>query len=173
MIRHDASSRPEPARPLWARPWWLPGSIVGFGLVLLYGSSQLGQTDTHSHIGPGLFGTILGIVLVVLGIALAVEIARGATFQPSECEDAEADGPMKIGPFLTAVAATAAPLMLMEPLGFPVTAAVVFAGVARAFGSARPVLDLVTGAVLGALAWVFFAWLGVNLGPFFPPFQGF
>jgi putative tricarboxylic transport membrane protein len=168
MIRHDASSR-----PVWARPWWLPGGIVGFGLVLLYGSSQLGQTDTHSHIGPGLFVTIIGIALVVLGIALGVQIARGASFAPSECEDAEADGPMKVGPFLTAVAATAAPLVLMQPAGFPVTAAVVFAGVARAFGSERLVLDLVTGAVLGTLAWFFFAWLGVNLGPFFPPFQGF
>lgn len=168
MIKHDASSR-----PAWARPWWLPGGIVCFGLVLLYGSSQLGQTDSYSHIGPGLFVTIIGIALVVLGVALGVQIARGASFAPSECEDAEADGPTKIGPFLTAVAATAAPLVLMQPAGFPVTAAVVFAGVARAFGSARIFLDLATGAGLGTLAWFFFAWLGVNLGPFFPPLQGF
>ena len=67
-----------------------------------------------------------------------------------------------------AIASLAAPLVLMQAAGFPVTAAVVFAGVARAFGSRRPVVDILTGAVLGAVAWFFFNWLGVNLGPFLP-----
>ncbi len=35
----------------------------------LYGSSQLEQTDSYSHIGPGLFVTIIGIALVVLGVS--------------------------------------------------------------------------------------------------------
>jgi len=163
MIKRDASMR----------PWWLPGGVVAFGLVLLYGAAQLGQSDNYSRIGPGLFVTAIGIALVGLGIALAVQIARGMSFTPSDSEGADTEGPTKLGPFLTAVAATAAPLVLMQPAGFPVTASVVFAGVARAFGSTQPFFDLAIGAVLGVLAWFFFAWLGVNLGPFFPLLKGF
>lgn len=150
------------------RPWWLPGGIIAFGLVLLYGSSQLGQTDSYSHIGPGLFITLIGLVLIGLGIGLGVQVARGIPFTPTECEDAEACDTTKMRPFLIAVAATAAPLVLMQPAGFPITAAVVFAGVARSFGSTKLLIDIATGAILGVIAWFFFNWLGVNLGPFLP-----
>ncbi|GAB4064128.1 tripartite tricarboxylate transporter TctB family protein [Ancylobacter sonchi] len=154
------------------RPWWVPGGVIAFGGVMLYGATQLGQSDAHSGVGPGLFVTIIGIALVVLGVALGVQVARGVAFTSPEGEDAygEVDDEDRThrGPLLLAIASLAAPLVLMQAAGFPVTAAVVFAGVARAFGSRRPVVDILTGAVLGAVAWFFFNWLGVNLGPFLP-----
>lgn len=146
------------------RPWWIPGGIVALGGVMLYGASQLGQSDAHSGVGPGLFVTVIGVVLVVLGVALAVKVGRGTAFDSPEEEEQTRRGPL----FLAALA-LAAPLVLMQTVGFPVTAAVVFAGVARAFGSRHLLVDVVTGAVLGSVAWFFFNWLGVNLGPFLPP----
>ncbi len=143
MIRHDASSRPGSGTSTRARPG---GCREALSARAGAAQRQLpARADGHPLPcrARAVRVTILGVVLVVLGIALAVEIARGSTFQPSECEDRRgANGPMKIEPFLTAVAATAAPLVLMRFLGLSVTAAVVFAGVARAFGSMHPVLDL-------------------------------
>ncbi|MBS7542812.1 tripartite tricarboxylate transporter TctB family protein [Ancylobacter oerskovii] len=154
------------------RPWWVPAGVIGFGAVMLYGATQLGQSDAHSGVGPGLFVTIIGIALILLGTALGVQVARGVAFTSTEGADAydEVDDEDRThrGPLLLAIASLAAPLVLMQAAGFPLTAAVVFAGIARAFGSRRPVVDILTGAVLGGVAWFFFNWLGVNLGPFLP-----
>lgn len=154
------------------RPWWVPGGVIAFGGIMLYGAAQLGQSDGHSGVGPGLFVTIIGIALVVLGVALGVQVARGVAFTSpldgDEFGGEDDEDKTHRGPLFLAIASLAAPLVLMEAAGFPVTAAVVFAGVARAFGSRRLVVDILTGAVLGSLAWLFFNWLGVNLGPFLP-----
>lgn len=159
-----------------SRPWWIPGGVIAFGGVMLYGAAQLGQSDAHSGVGPGLFVTIIGIALVVLGAALGVQVARGTAFTSTECDDEFGDihdeDKTHRGPLLLAIASLAAPLVLMEAAGFPITASVVFAGVSRAFGSRHPVVDILTGAVLGSLAWIFFNWLGVDLGPFLPLLRG-
>ena len=48
------------------------------------------------------------------------------------------------------------------------TAMVIFALVARAFGSRKLVQDLITGLILGSLAWLLFDRLGLQLGQFLP-----
>jgi putative tricarboxylic transport membrane protein len=140
--------------------------------VWLYGAASLPQGAQYAVIGPGLFVTVIGIALVLLGALLTFQIARGERFSPQESEDAVADAPADPKAFALAVTAAAVPLLLMRTIGFPLTSILSFALVARAFGSKRIVLDLAIGAILAAVAYWGFTRLGVGLGPIFPFLNG-
>ena len=151
-----------------ARPWWLGIAVVLMGAVCLYASSSLPATAQYAAIGPGLFVTIAGIGLVVLGVLLLIQIARGEKFEPQDTENALGNQPMDKRAFFTALAATMVPALTMEILGLPLTAMLSFMLVARAFGSKRTVLDLIIGFVVGSFSWYLFSILGLQLGDFFP-----
>lgn len=151
------------------RPYWIGALVVAMGAVWLYGAAQLPQGARYAAVGPGLFVTIAGAGLVILGIMLIIQIARGEDFAPQDAEDAAANAPMDKVAFITALVAAGLPVLLMKPLGLPFTAMVSFTLVARAFGSRVLLLDIAIGAALGGLAWFLFSRLGLQLGPFFPP----
>jgi putative tricarboxylic transport membrane protein len=151
-----------------ARPWWLGIGIIAIGGVWLYGAASLAQTARYAVIGPGLFVTLIGGTLVLLGLLLILQIAQGERFDAQDAEDALANAPADRVAFYTAVAAAAVPLLTMRHLGFPITATLSFALVARAFGSRRVALDLAIGAALAIVAYFGFTRLGVTLGAFLP-----
>src|SRR3546814_5822115 len=107
---------------------------------------------------------LVGGALVVLGLALLAQIARGDSFDPQEAESAEADARPSRKAFVFAAAGAAIPLLTMRPLGFPLTAMLAFALVTHAFGSRRVLLDCAIGLALGAICWLGFSRLGVTLG---------
>lgn len=159
------SSGPEVEGPAQPRPWWLAIAVVAIGAVWLYGASQLEHFTTYAGVGPGLYVTAAGAGLVLLGLLLLVQIARGERFDPQDTEDVAADHQSASWPaLLTAIAGAAAPLYTMERFGFAVTSALVFALTTRAFGSGRTLFDLALGAAIGAAAWYGFTLLGVSLG---------
>lgn len=166
-IRGGGSTTAPSAPP--ARPYWIGLLLIVMGGVWLYGASGLPQGARYAGVGPGLAVTIAGLGLVVLGIILMVQIARGESFEPQDAEDAVANASMDRVAFLTALAAAGLPILTMRTLGLPLTATLSFTLVARAFGSRRTVLDVVVGAILASLAWVLFTRLGLQLGRFFPP----
>jgi|GEM_PF-271359 len=153
----------------FARPYWIGLGVMAMGAVWLWGALGLRQGARYSAIGPGLFVTIIGGGLIVLGLLLIIQIARGERFEPQDAEDAAANAPMDKLAFALAVLAAALPIVLMRPLGMPLTAALSFVLVCRAFGSRRLVLDIVTGLILCSVAWFLFTRLGLQLGRFFPP----
>lgn len=152
-----------------ARPWWLGGAVIAFGLVWLHGAWSLPQAATYAVVGPGLFPAVIGTGLVLLGILLLVAVARGERFEPQDAEDADAArAPSRVA-FWTAVAGGVLPIFVIRPLGFPIAAAIGFALTARAFGSRRIALDLGVGLLLGVACWLLFSrLLGLTL-PGFPP----
>src|SRR5690606_3464713 len=154
----------------WLRkgPWWLGLAVILMGAVCLYASTELAATAQYAAIGPGMFVTLVGLGLVVLGILLLVQIARGEVFEPEEAENAAVGQPMDKRAFFTALIAVILPALAIRGLGLPATAMLSFMLVARAFGSRRLVSDLIVGFVIGALCWLLFGWLGLQLGGFFP-----
>lgn len=160
-------SKPEmrPMSPMSRQPWWLGLAVILIGAVCLYASSSLTLGARYAAIGPGMFVAIVGIGLVALGVLLLLQMARGTAF---EDEDSAHDAGMDKGPFFTVVVASAVPALTMQSLGLPLTAAIAFMLVARALGSRRVVLDLVSGFVLGSACWVLFGRLGLQLGGFLP-----
>lgn len=156
------------ARP-GRRPYWLGLGVAAIGIVWLWGGSSLPQGARYAAVGPGLFVTIAGAGLVILGLLLTWQIWRGETFEPQDAEDAAANAPMDKVAFATAVLAVALPVVMMKPLGMPLTALVAFMLVARAFGSRRLLLDFVAGGVLVTAVYFLFTRLGLQIGGFFPP----
>jgi putative tricarboxylic transport membrane protein len=155
-----------------ARPYWLGLGVMAIGAVWIYGALSLSQTAQYAKIGPGLFLMVIGIVLIALGGLLMWQIAQGEVFNPQETEDAEADAPANWRAFGYAAAAAALPILTMKPLGFPITGALSFTLIARAFGSRRLALDLMIGVVLAVVSYVLFRRLGVTLGGPLPLLTG-
>ncbi|GAA5233226.1 tripartite tricarboxylate transporter TctB family protein [Verticiella sediminum] len=154
----------------WLRkgPWWLGLAVICLGAVCIYASTELAATAQYAAIGPGMLVSVVGLGLVVLGILLLIQIARGEVFEPEEAENAAPGQPMDKRAFFTALLAVMLPALAMQTLGLPITAMLAFMLVARAFGSRRVVSDLIVGFALGGLCWLLFGWLGLQLGGFFP-----
>lgn len=151
-----------------SRPWWLGVAVIFLGCICLYGTTSLEQGARYAAIGPGLFVTIAGGGLVILGMLLLVQIARGEKFEPQDAEDASGNEKANPVALVTAMAAAIAPIFTMEPLGLPLTAMISFTLVARSFGSRKPLLDVLYGAALGIASWFLFSRLGLQLGGFLP-----
>lgn len=152
-------------RSVASQPWWLGLAVILFGGICLYASSTLSLGAQYAAIGPGLFVALVGVGLVLLGVLLLIQMRRGTAFDD---EERAQDPGMDKAAFFTALLACVIPALAMESLGLPLTAAVAFMLVARAFGSRRIVLDLVAGVVLGAACWYLFSRLGLQLGGFLP-----
>lgn len=150
------------------KPYWLALGIIAIGGVWLYGASGLPQGARYAAVGPGLFVTFAGLGLVICGIILLIQIARGERFEPQDAEDAAASSPMDRRAFLTALVAVAVPVFAMPYLGVPLTATISFVLVARAFGSKRLLLDIVTGVILSVVVYFLFTRLGLQIGGWLP-----
>jgi putative tricarboxylic transport membrane protein len=154
--------------PATARPWWLGLAVSAVGAVWLYEGLTLPQTAQYAAIGPGMFVTSIGLGLLLLGSILLWQIRAGERFEPQDSEDADAAAPAAKRPLALAIAASALPLLTMRHVGFPITATICFALVARAYESQNLARDLGIGALLSCLAWFGFRLLGVTLGGFLP-----
>ncbi len=147
------------------QPWWLGLAVILLGAVCLFASTELSLGAQYAGIGPGLFVSLVGLGLVGLGVMLLIQMARGTAFDNAELAQ---DPGMDTRAFFTVLVASIIPAMAMQPLGLPLTAALSFMLVARALGSNRVVLDLISGFILGAVSWFLFSELGLQLGGFLP-----
>jgi putative tricarboxylic transport membrane protein len=153
------------------RPVAVGEFAVALGLILVAGAIALEATTipvaaVYAKIGPRAFpyGAALGLGLV--GLALAVTAWRGAASGGIAAEEAEpAPSPparRALGWLGVGLAANAA---LIAPLGFVLASTALFAAVARAFGSVRPLRDAAAGFALAlALHQGFLRLLGLDLG---------
>lgn len=150
------------------RPWWLALAVIVIGAVWLQQGYALPDAAGYGGVGPGAFVMLVGLGLILLGLALMAQIARGASFEPQEAESAEADAAPSYQALAFAIAGAGIPLLTMQSLGFPLTAMLSFVLVTHAFGSRRLVFDAVIGLTLGGVCWAGFSWLGVTLGGALP-----
>ncbi|HEY5816995.1 MAG TPA: tripartite tricarboxylate transporter TctB family protein [Mesorhizobium sp.] len=151
-----------------SRPWWLGFAVILMGGLWIWGSLKLEISDRLSGLGPGAFVLIVGAALVLLGLILLWQIARGERFEPEDTEDALADAPVSYPALASVGLAVFLPALIMPYLGFPITGMISFMLIAWALGSKKVPMNLAIGAVLSAFAWYGFTNLGVQLGAFFP-----
>ena len=151
-----------------SKPWWLGIAVILLGAICLYSGSSLPSTAQYAAIGPGLFVNLAGLGLVILGILLTIQIARGEKFESQDTENASGSTPMDKRAFITALIGCLIPALTITTLGLPLTAMLTFTLIARAFGSSKLLIDLISGFLLGALSWLLFSYLGLQLGEFFP-----
>ncbi len=146
-----------------------PEALFGFGLTALGAFLLAGSADIFSPVpwGPGLMPRIVGAGLVALGLATLVERTGGllarAERKKNNAERAETSENDWSG-FAWVLAAVAVFGVLVDLVGFPVSAAAMFALVARGFGSRRTGRDCLIGLGLAVLVYVVFAaLLGLQL----------
>ncbi len=160
-------AKPFPARRL--SRWGLPAGVLFLGAVLLHEATDLPLTQAYAGIGPGFFVLAIGLVLTALGLALGYQVMKGASFEPEETEGADIGQPMSWTGFLTAAAGVFLPIGLIGHAGFPLGGAVAYAFITRAYGSGKPLIDVLIGFAVASITWFAFTRLGVQLGGFFPP----
>jgi putative tricarboxylic transport membrane protein len=139
-------------------------------LLLVVGVLVLGDTLTmetvagqRGPVGPRTVPLVVGAALLVVAVALAVDVLRGGRGEGDEGEDAGSQPAdwrtvaLLAGIFLAAAA-------LIEPLGFPITGALLFWGSAYALGSRNATRDPLIAAVLSMATYAAFnTLLGVPL----------
>jgi putative tricarboxylic transport membrane protein len=139
--------------------------IVGLGAAVGAGATQLSGGGGYARVGPNLAPAVVAVGLVVLGLWLAYEAITGGW------RNANPDAPAERGEhafhraaFLWVSAGLIAQMLLIHRAGFVLAQAVLFACVARGFGSARALRDLAIGLVLALCVFLFFVkFLNVNL----------
>ena len=150
IVRVTRDANPRLAR-LIAPEALFGAAVTGLGVLVLVAGREIVSPEPW---GPGLMPRIVGAGLVLLGLATLIERARipVPAFVGGEGEN---DWPG----FALVLAAVVAFGVLVEPTGFPLAAAPMFALVARGFGSRAPGRDFLIGLGLSALVYAVFALL--------------
>jgi putative tricarboxylic transport membrane protein len=135
--------------------------LVAVGLVVGYETTQIAMTPIYAKVGPKVFPYMVAGGLVLLGLVLLWQAWTGRW----TAEDDDNAGPPDrralgwLGFGLVFNVAT------IGVLGFILASTVLFASVARAFGSTRPGRDLAVALVFSAVCYFGFARvLGINMG---------
>lgn len=139
--------------------------VLALGLGATVVALSLPEAGGYARIGPNFVPRLVAGALVLLGLWLLLDAARGGWRQPVADDPAErGDHPFEAAAFLWVVGGLVAQMALIHTAGFPVAAAALFACVARGFGSARPLRDAAAGLGIGIGVFLFFVkFLNVNL----------
>ena len=167
MTAPEQDTEPPPApAPVAARVGELVmvAGLAALGVFVLLDTGTIRVPGSTNTVGPRFFPYLVGAVLVATAVALAVQVLRGRAAPPEDSEDVDTDAGTDWLTVALVVAGFAAHALLIEPVGWPIAVAVLFAVVSLALGSRRPALTVAVGLALGVVAWlVFVLGLGVSL----------
>jgi putative tricarboxylic transport membrane protein len=178
-VSMSASSEGPPAAPgadgrARRVPWAevpFPLALVALGVFTVIDAGTITVPGSTNVVGPRAFPYAIGFLLVATGVAVLIDLARGHRGESEGGEDVDTH----LGTDWVRVALLAGSLLalivLIEPLGWPIAATVLFGGAAWSLG-ARPLWrPLLVGAVIAVLTQIVFTQL---LDVFLPagPFEG-
>ncbi|MFH8930441.1 tripartite tricarboxylate transporter TctB family protein [Streptomyces pristinaespiralis] len=154
------------------RSWLREHSELGVGVLLLV-IGVLVLTDAltmdvditqRGPVGPTTVPIAVGIGLLVVAVLLAVDVLRGGRGEAEGGEDIDLSEPGDWRTVLLLAGVFLANAVLIGPLGFPISGALLFWGSAYALGSRRIDRDPLIAAVLSVVTYfVFNNLLGVPL----------
>ena len=138
------------------------GLVAAVGVFTLVDATTIAARDDNV-VGPRAFPYAVGILLVVTGIAAIIATARGKLGQAEEAEDVDESVRTDWLTVAKLVAVLVAHLVLIDVIGWPVAAALLFFGAAWTLGAtwwkALPI-----AIVLALVVQVVFAYgLGLSL----------
>ncbi|MEV7875663.1 tripartite tricarboxylate transporter TctB family protein [Microbacterium sp. NPDC089188] len=168
----------------------VPAVMLAIGVALIIGTITMTVPANTAPPGPQLFPAIIAVAVIVLAVLLAVDILRrpepvdvadaGATDDDADVDDeallAAVEGREPEAPavrprsnlwaMLGAVGTVVVFIAALTPLGWLLSGAFLFWGIARALGSRRPVFDIFLSLAISALVQIAFSGgLGLNLPP--------
>lgn len=139
--------------------------VLGLGIFAAIVAFGLPEGGGYARVGPNVMPKVVAGGMIVLGVWLLAEVLTGGW------REAVSDDPVERGEhafvpaaFLWVTAGLFAQMALIQHAGFVLAAMVLFAFVARGFGSRKLVRDLVVGLLIGLAVFLFFVkFLNVGL----------
>ncbi len=154
----------DPVRGRQVEEYVFGGLIVALGIFTLVEAGTIRVPPSASSVGPRAFPYAVGFLLVVTGLAAVVATVRGKLGEQEEAEDVDANARTDWLTVAKLMVLLVAHLALIDLVGWPVAAAVLFAGAAWTLG-ARPWWKvLLIAVVLSLVIQIAFAsGLGLSL----------
>ncbi len=138
--------------------------VLALGVFATVVAFRLPEAGGYARIGPNFIPKLVGGGLILLGLWLLAEVATGGWRDRVPDDPAErGEHAFHAGGFWWVTAGLVAQMALIRHAGFVLAAAVLFACVARGFGSARPARDAAIGLAIGLAIHLFFVKL-LNVG---------
>jgi putative tricarboxylic transport membrane protein len=136
--------------------------LAALGLLVIIQALLLPESlISRGPVGPGAVPIVVGSMLVIVAVFLALDVSRGGRGEPEGGEDVELTGGSDWRTVLMLAAAFVANALLIEPLGWPISGAILFWGSAFALGSRHYIRDAVIAIALSFGTWyLFFFGLG-------------
>jgi putative tricarboxylic transport membrane protein len=137
--------------------------LGALGLLVIVQAVLLPESRiARGPVGPGTVPIVVGSLLVVVAGFLALDVSRGGRGEPEGGEDVELTGSSDWKTVALLAVAFVANALLIEPLGWPFSGAILFWGSAFALGSRHYIRDAVIALALSFGSWYVFA-LGLNV----------
>ena len=141
--------------------------LGAIGILLIVQALLLPESRiARGPVGPGAVPLVVGTLLVIVSVFLAVDVWRGGRGEPEGGEDIELTGGSDWRTVAMLAAAFLANALLIEPLGWVFSGAILFWGSAFALGSRHYVRDAVIAVALSIGSFYLFA---LGLGIVLPP----
>jgi putative tricarboxylic transport membrane protein len=136
--------------------------LGALGLLVIVQALLLPESlIVRGPVGPAAVPILVGSLLVIVAGFLALDVYRGGRGEPEGGEDVELTGGSDWRTVLMLAAAFVANALLIEPLGWPISGAILFWGSAFALGSRHYIRDAVIAIALSFGTWyLFFFGLG-------------
>jgi putative tricarboxylic transport membrane protein len=133
-------------------------------LVIVDATGIAHTTSSTDPIGPRTVPVLLGVLLLVIALVYTVDVARGGRAEPEAGEDVDLTNPIDWRTVLLLIGAFVVNAVLIEPLGWVISGALLFWGTAFALGNRHYLRNLAIAVVLSLITFYAFAiGLGVNL----------
>lgn len=143
----------------------LCAALALVGVVVIVDASRIGHvTSSNDPIGPRAMPFVVGTLLLVVAALYALDVARGGVGEQEAGEDVELGHPADWRTVGLLAGSFALQAVLIEPLGWVISGALLFAMSAFALGNRHHVRGLAIGIALSLVTFYAFAiGLGVNL----------
>jgi putative tricarboxylic transport membrane protein len=134
--------------------------VIVLALLTLWQTQEIPVSPLYARVGPTVGPTLAWIGLLGLGLGLLFQAIRGG-WQTEEEKEVVQDWPA----FAWVAFGLLLNVTLIGPLGFTLASTLMFACIARGFGSRRLLRDLGFGLILAVFAYFGFArGLGIDIG---------
>jgi len=144
------------------------GLLAAIGALVLVETPKIREPlVSHGTLSPRVMPYFVGGMLLVVAALLAFDILKGGRGEPEAGEDVDLSHGTDWKILFALAVLIAGCGQLIPIIGFPISGALLFFGVARLLGSRKLVLDVVVAVVLSVLAFLLFTqFLGVPLPTF-------
>ena len=140
-------------------------ALALLGVVVIIDASRIGAaTSSNDPVGPRALPMVIGAALIIIAAFYALDVARGGVGEPEAGEDVELGVPADWRTVGILAGAFALNALLIEPLGWVISGALLFAISAFALGNRHHVRGIAIGVALSLATFYAFAiGLGVSL----------